>query len=158
MDFYSPTHGRLTRASLKLRISQFMKSDQQAQYRIVIGVDSQRNAKHTFDFVTAVVIQRIGKGGIYFWKREVISKKIGLKERMYTEAIMSLQSAEDVIELFKGTGVSKYDIEIHVDIGPNGKTKELINEIVGMVRSSGYTVRIKPDSFGASKVADRHTN
>lgn len=134
-----------------------MKSDTVSHYRIVIGVDSQRNNSHTFDFVTAFIIQRIGKGGIYFWKRQVITKKIGLKERMYTEAIMSLQSAEEIIELFKGTGVAKYDIEIHVDIGPNGKTKDLINEIVGMVRSSGYMVKIKPDSFGASKVADRHT-
>ena len=50
----------------------------------------------------------------------------------------------------------KYDIEIHVDIGNNGKTKNLISEIVGMVRSSGYTVKIKPDAFGASNVADRH--
>ncbi|OGK60456.1 hypothetical protein A3G65_00270 [Candidatus Roizmanbacteria bacterium RIFCSPLOWO2_12_FULL_37_7b] len=156
MYFVSPTYGKLSRRALKQHISLFMKLDQSAQYRLIIGVDSQRNATHTFDFVTAVIIQRLGKGGIYFWKREVLQKKIGLKERMYTEAIMSLQSAEDIIKLFKGNGIAKYDIEIHVDIGNNGKTKDLISEIVGMVRSSGYTVKIKPDAFGASNVADRH--
>ena len=48
-------------------------------------------------------------------------------------------------------------IEIHLDIGTNGDTKDLIREVVGMVVGSGFDARIKPDSFGASKVADRFT-
>jgi predicted RNase H-related nuclease YkuK (DUF458 family) len=76
---------------------------------------------------------------------------------MYQEAILSLQSAESVFELLRQNGIAKYDIEIHVDIGRVGETREMINEIVGMVRGNGYDVKIKPDAFGASKVADRHT-
>jgi predicted RNase H-related nuclease YkuK (DUF458 family) len=111
----------------------------------------------SYDFVVALAIHRIGAGGVYFWKRDVVSQKMSLKERMYREAILSLTSAEDLSALFRENGISKYDVEIHVDIGPNGKTKELISDISGMVRASGYEVKIKPDSFGASKVADRHT-
>ncbi|HAA34763.1 MAG TPA: hypothetical protein DCD97_05580, partial [Firmicutes bacterium] len=38
-----------------------------------------------------------------------------------------------------------------------GDTKELIREVVGMVIGSGFDARIKPESYGASKVADRYT-
>ena len=48
-------------------------------------------------------------------------------------------------------------VEIHLDVGENGKTKELIRDIVGMITGTGFAARIKPDSFGASKVADKHT-
>lgn len=33
----------------------------------------------------------------------------------------------------------------------------MITEVVGMIRGSGYDVKIKPQSYGASKVADRYT-
>ncbi len=134
-----------------------MSQDKLAQYRIIIGSDSQKTKKGSYDFVVALAIHKVGSGGVYFWKREVVAQKMSLKERMYREALMSLTSAEDLSTLFRDNGISKYDVEIHVDIGTNGETKDLINEICGMVRSNGYEVKIKPYSFGASKVADRHT-
>jgi len=134
-----------------------MSQDKIARYRIIIGSDSQKTKKGSYDFVVALAIHRVGSGGVYFWRREVVDQKMSLKERMYREAIMSLTSAEELSSLFRDNGISKYDVEIHVDIGTNGETKDLINEISGMVRSNGYEVKIKPDSFGASKVADRHT-
>lgn len=76
---------------------------------------------------------------------------------MYEEAAMSLEMAETILALFHNDGITKYDLEIHVDIGEVGSTREMIAEIVGMVRGSGYAVKIKPDSFAASKVADRYT-
>jgi hypothetical protein len=48
------------------------------------------------------------------------------------------------------------ELEIHVDIGQKGPTKEMIREIVGMVRGNGFFVKIKPESFAASTLADRH--
>ncbi len=47
--------------------------------------------------------------------------------------------------------------QIHIDVGKNGPTKELIDTVVGMVKGYGFEAVIKPDSFGASTVADRHT-
>lgn len=155
--YNSPSFGKLDSASLKKRISVYMTEKKDANYRIIVGADSQKARVNNYDFVVAIAIHRIGLGGIYFWKRSVISQKMSLKERMYQEAILSLQSAEKVFELLRENGISKYNIEIHVDIGREGETRELISEIVGMVRGSGYSVKIKPDSFGASKVADRHT-
>ncbi len=155
--FNSPTHGELTEEQLKTIVSKYMSHNKEASYRIIVGSDSQASGGGKHDFVAALVIHQVGAGGIYFWKRNVVSQKMTLKERMYREAIMSLESAENIVELFRDNGISKYNVEIHVDIGQNGKTKDLITEIVGMIRGSGYAAKIKPESFGASKVADRHT-
>lgn len=154
--FYSPTFGRLTKKELIKTIRAFVTQEKNSSYKVIVGVDSQKNKEDQYDFVLALVIQRVGKGGIYFWKREMIHKKIVLKQRMYMEALMSLQFAEELVEFLKEVKLDKYGIEIHVDIGQNGKTKDLISEIVGMVRANGYDVKIKPDSFGASYIADRH--
>ncbi len=39
----------------------------------------------------------------------------------------------------------------------NQETKQWIREIVAWITANGYEARVKPDSFGASKVADRYT-
>jgi len=70
---------------------------------------------------------------------------------------MSLETSENFVHFFKTNGISKYNIQIHVDIGHNGETRVMINEVVGMIRGSGYEVKIKPYSYGASKVADKYT-
>ena len=46
---------------------------------------------------------------------------------------------------------------IHVDAGRSekGKTKELIPELVGWIKSCGYDCEVKPDSFVASSIADK---
>lgn len=158
MDYYqSPTFGKVDLEKLRKIVSDFMKADKKAQYEIIVGTDSQKIENNKYDFVSALVIHRVGSGGIYFWKRIVQDKKISLKERIYQEATMSLTTSENFVSFFKTNGISKYNFQIHVDIGPNGETRELINEVVGMIRGSGYEVKIKPDSYGASKVADRYT-
>ncbi|HHX50219.1 MAG TPA: hypothetical protein GX711_02130, partial [Clostridia bacterium] len=70
---------------------------------------------------------------------------------------LSLDTASKLAERFSENGQHDLDVEIHLDIGPNGSTKELIREIVGMVVGNGFEAKIKPDSPGASKVADKYT-
>ena len=134
-----------------------MGRDKKARYEVIVGSDSQKVRTDVYDFVSALIVHRVGFGGIYFWKRDVIKRKISLKERIYQEATMSLETSENFILFFKVNGISKYNIQIHVDIGHNGETRDMITEVVGMIRGSGYDVKIKPDSYGASKVADRYT-
>jgi len=155
--FHSPTYGAIDLNELKKIVNRFMAADKKSRYEIIVGTDSQKVDKDAFDFVSALIIHRVGFGGIYFWKREFLKKKMSLKERIYTEATMSIQTAENFIEFFKTNGISRYNIQIHVDIGHNGETREMINEVIGMIRGSGYQIKIKPDSYGASKVADRYT-
>ena len=51
----------------------------------------------------------------------------------------------------------KYNLEIHVDVGEHGDTREMIKEIVGMVTGNGFVAKTKPDAYAASYVADKHT-
>lgn len=155
--YHSPTYGKVNLERLKEIVSSFMAENKKARYEIIVGTDSQKVKKDVYDFVSALVVHRVGFGGIYFWKRQVIDRKTSLKERIYQEATMSLETSENFVSFFKLNGISKYDIQIHVDIGKNGETRDLITEVVGMVRASGYDVKIKPHSYGASKVADKYT-
>jgi len=155
--FHSPTYGSVDINKLKKIISEFMAADKKSRYEIIVGTDSQKFNKDSFDFVSALIVHRVGFGGIYFWKRQIIKKKMSLKERIYTEATLSLQTAETFIEFLKTNGISRYNIQIHVDIGHNGETRAMIAEVVGMIRGSGYQIKIKPESYAASKVADRYT-
>ena len=157
MHYQSPTYGTVDLEKLKKIVSDFMAQDKKAQYEIIVGTDSQKVRNNVYDFVSALIIHRIGAGGIYFWKRILQDRKISLKERIFQEATMSLITSENFVTFFKTNGIAKYNIQIHVDIGHNGETRELINEVVGMIRGSGYDVKIKPHSYGASKVADRYT-
>lgn len=155
--FTSPTYGRLTLGEIRVRIIEFLKSDPDSIYHLVVGTDSQPRNGSGVDFVTAIVVHRVGHGGIYFWKRQINKKRYFLRQRMYEEASLSLEMADTVVTLLHKDGITKYDVEIHVDIGKFGSTREMITEIVGMIRGCGWSVKIKPDSFAASKVADRYT-
>lgn len=155
--FQSPTYGQLALSQVRDKILLFLSKDPDRKYRLVVGTDSQPHNGSGVDFVTAIVVHRVGTGGIYFWKRTVNKKTYVLRARMYEEAALSLEMAETVLALLHQDGITKYDVEIHVDIGKFGDTHDMINEIVGMIRGSGYSVKIKPESYAASKVADRYT-
>ncbi len=157
-DFYqSQTYGKCGPAALRQNILKYMSTVPENKYRLVIGTDSQPKNSHSTDFVVAIVVHRVGAGGIYFWKRIVEKRQFVLRQRIYQEAAYSLSAAEAFLALFKNDGITKFDVEIHVDIGQIGETREMIAEIVGMVRGSGYSVKTKPESYAASKVADRYT-
>ena len=155
--FISPTYGVMNLDGVRKKVLEFMEKSPELKYQLVIGTDSQPKNGEGTDYVTAIVIHRIGTGGIYFWRRIVEKKSLVLRARIYQEAALSLSCAELLLEAFKYDGITKYDVEIHVDIGKFGDTREMIGEVVGMIRGSGFLVKTKPDSYGASKVADRHT-
>ena len=158
MDIYqSITFGRLSLPQVRERISFYMSDRHKTNYHIVIGTDSQQKNGNQTDFVTAIIVHRVGSGGIYFWKRSVDTKQRVLKQRMFEEATRSLETAQELLETFKENGISDLKFAIHVDIGRQGPTRDIVNEVVSMIRGSGFSIKIKPDSYGASKVADRHT-
>ncbi len=71
---------------------------------------------------------------------------------------MSLAAAQELVPLLREKiSPGKYDFEIHIDVGPLGPTRDMIQEVTGMVVGNGFTAKTKPDSWGASHVADKHT-
>lgn len=159
--FYSPSQGYLSSKKMVQEIADFVDSDPASFYSLVIGTDSQAkrvNGKAEIDFVTAVVIHRKGRGARYFLKKEKHFKKPILRDKIYTETMISLSTAQKLVpNLRQAVSPAKYDLEIHIDVGPLGPTREMIKEVVGMVSGNGFVAKTKPESWGASSVADKHT-
>jgi hypothetical protein len=159
--FYSPSKGSMNISRVVSEIEGFVEEEPGSFYRLVIGTDSQSrkvNGKDEIDFVTAVVIYRKGKGGRYFWNKNKVNRKPILRDKIYTETLMSLEMAQKIVpEIRKVISPGRYDLEIHIDVGPIGPTRDMIREVVGMVTGNGFVAKTKPESWGASSVADKHT-
>lgn len=153
--FTSPTYGRLDWGEALAKMVWFMGTDKAASYEVIIGTDSEAT-NGSADFVTAMIVHKKGRGGIYFWGRQKVEKLYSMRQRIWQEALISLSLAEKMVGDFADMGLVELNLEIHVDIGPNGETRAMINEIVGMIRANGFKVATKPASWGASHVADRH--
>jgi len=155
--FQSPTFGELSFNQIISKIVNLVEGNSDYSFRLIIGTDSQDKNSHGADFVTAVIVHKVGAGGVYFWQRETNPNHLAMKARIIEEAARSLVCAQKFLDAFgRENGIMKI-LEIHVDVGQKGPTREIIGEVVGMIRGSGFEVKIKPDAFGASKVADRHT-
>ncbi|MCR4324083.1 MAG: ribonuclease H-like YkuK family protein, partial [Candidatus Curtissbacteria bacterium] len=133
----------------------FIGADTKGTYEVIIGTDSQAQSGEA-DFVSALIVHKKGRGGIYFWSRQKVENLHNLKQRIWQEALISLSVAEKLVGDFAAIGLFDLDLEIHVDVGPNGPTREMIADVVGMIRANGFRVATKPASWGASHVADRH--
>ena len=160
--FTSPSGLKLGLDLMIDEIAKFIDEDPSSFYRLVIGSDSQArrdNGDSEVDFVTAVVVHRIGKGARYFYRKvKRIGKVPVLRDKIYTETMMSLNLAQIIVpDIRKRISPAKYDLEIHIDVGSLGPTREMIREVVGLVTGNGFTAKTKPDSWGASSVADKHT-
>jgi len=159
--YYSPSIGQLTVGKVISEIGDFVDHEPGNYYSLVIGTDSQTrriNGKAEIDYVTAIVIYRRGPGARDFWRKEKKIQKPILRDKIYTETLMSLDVAQNIVpEIRKVISPAKYDLEIHIDVGPLGPTRDMIREVVGMVTGNGFVAKTKPDSWGASSVADKHT-
>lgn len=157
----SPTWGNLTFAQMMEKIGSFVEDGDAEDYRFIVGTDSQVFQGPKALFVSAVIVHRIGKGAIYFYDKQLAIRNFGLEERMFTEVSHSLKIASRLLDEIRENGFSLCtnlpEIEIHIDVGQNGKTKELVNAVVGMVKGSGFNCQTKPHACGASSVADRYT-
>jgi uncharacterized protein len=155
LNFISPTKGTLSFDRMFRDIVAYVNDDPDASYKLIVGTDSQvRDSVH---FVTAIIIHRRGKGARYFYTRSEQNFIDSLRQKIYYEASLSLGVGSRLAERLAQNGCAKLDVEIHLDVGLHGETRELIREVVGMIVGSGFDAKIKPDSYGASKVADKHT-
>jgi predicted RNase H-related nuclease YkuK (DUF458 family) len=133
---------------------EFMRAVPERHYKIIIGTDSEDH--NGTSFVSAIVIHRERNGGRYWWRRFRAPSFKVLRDRIYQEAVISLEVAQVLLEILRQKKLLELDLEIHLDVGMVGETRTMIQEVVGMIRGSGFAVRTKPESYGASNVADRH--
>lgn len=159
----SPTYGKVSVARMCQLIAKFIMGSPHDRYVIGIGTDSQN-----FDYtkvVSAVYVHRVGYGAMVFYDVTRIPKVSNIHKKMLMETGDSIALADEVVGLLvsidmpDGTTfrIDRYDVsvELHCDVGKDGRSCETIREVVGWVESCGYVCRIKPDSPAASSLANK---
>lgn len=134
----------------------FMTAAPERRYKVTIGTDSELLSDGKADFVTAVVVHRVGNGGRYFWRRMPKEKTHTLRDRIIREVLISIEIAKGVLVELKKFPLPAFDFEIHIDVGENGPTRQMIHEVVSLARANNFEAKTKPESYAATSVADRH--
>ena len=163
MPFYSPTLGNLNSRQVIKEIINYIAAEPKVLYEITVGCDSSSNT--TPNFLVVVTILRSGRGGRFFVKKINYSNKkfYHIRQRIIQEVLISCQVALDLREklqkeIKKQQIHSNYEFNyIHADVGLNGPTKDMIKEVIGLIKGNGFEAKIKPESYTASNIADRYT-
>ncbi len=120
-------------------------------FRLYIGTDSDGKSDLIL-FATVLVVYIAGTGGIYFYKIKKENRHYDIYSRLLQEVHLSVEMAN----LIKET-LNIDHAEIHIDAGYDGESREILSALVGYVKGMGYTFKLKPWAFAASKIAHRHT-
>lgn len=164
LNFYNPTIGTLNFEKVIEEIFNYMREKPEKNYEIVVGCDSSSDQKPAFPVV--LVILRKGQGGRFFLARikypESEKKRFyNFHQRVLQEVLLSCELAlsfkEALQSMIKKSKIFlNYQFQyIHADIGQSGSTRDMIKEVVGLIKSNGFEPKIKPEAFAASVVADR---
>lgn len=177
-QFYNPSKGNLGFAQVIEEIKGYMNEQPGLLYEVVVGCDSPSSDRPFFPI--AVVVLRKGFGGRFFLKKmhypdnflkRFVHVPTNWKQRILQEVYLSCELAltlRETLEKELGRSDQKSDSDsgrrtnyqftyIHADVGEHGKTKEMVKEVTGLIKGSGFEPMIKPFSFAASVVADRYT-
>ncbi len=114
-----------------------------------VGTDSQMRGQTT-RFVTVITLVRPGRGGLVFYRSERIGRDFDLAHKLFREAELSINTA---LELAPRVD---QEIWVHVDANEDRRHRSsaYVKALAGMVLGYGFQVRLKPDSWCASSVAD----
>ena len=157
LKFTNPYGVEVKTSEVMDEILSFINEDKDREYKIIIGTDAQvhgkRKKKRTI-YATVVVCLRVGKGGQFWVSRSTVTENIGIRQRLISE----VSKLVEVVLLFQEYGIEDLvdpdNFEIHLDIGHNGRSREVIAECVGWMEGLGFNFKIKPDAWAASNVAD----
>lgn len=153
----SLTYGEVTIEEIRNIIESRLQNKYYDSVEITVGTDSQSFSNYT-KMVDVIVIRLGNNGGFFFYEIEYVNLIKNLHQKISWETSRSVSLATMLFEELQKSDIEilrNTSITVHIDIGVNGPTNKLINEIVGWVSSAGFTCEIKPDSFAASTVANR---
>ena len=125
-------------------------------HKIIVGTDSVKVKDHwVFTKAIAVFCDESLYDRRYFYLREALYEDFSdLSKRLFKETDDSLTLA---ISLRRELG--EPNIEIHADINCENKhlSSKFSAAIKGYITGCDFSVKVKPDSFVASSIADNHT-
>ena len=124
--------------------------------QVFVGTDSLVNGSCCTFITSIVLLGATGqKGGKYFYNKEKYNEPTRFYNRILREVEKSINLAIRITEVCPNV-----NLEIHIDVSPEGKnerTSDMARTLMGYATGSGFKCKVKPDSFAASTVADKHT-
>ncbi|WP_026476878.1 ribonuclease H-like YkuK family protein [Alkaliphilus transvaalensis] len=149
----SITYGELSFQEVCDKVQEYTKKDLESEYIISVGTDSQNIGNFT-KVVSVITLVRKTKGGIFFYDITKVKKIKNIRQKILTETQSSIDLACKLVKFLNDNNIDA-PLEIHIDIGEKGETKDLIKEIAGWVMGLGFKCRMKPDSYSSSGIADK---
>ena len=126
--------------------------------KVFVGTDSQVG-KIECMFSTAICLHGADnqKGGRYFFKKTKFKtcKFPTVLKRIMFEVERSVQLSLKLYE-----ECPEATIEIHLDISSSDKgekTSSYADMLIGYAKGVGFECKVKPESFAASSIADKHS-
>lgn len=136
------------------------KNKLEGECELIVGVDSHLHGV-SYRFITVVCLYRKGRGGFYYYHNSEQHRKefkgtypVRVKARMFHETSLAIELATEIQEK---TGLSPV---IHLDASPPNAgelTSMFSDHLKGYVSASGFESALKPWSFVASGIANKHT-
>ncbi len=162
--FFNSTRRGMRMDDIIQEMKKFMNDYPYTEYKLVVGTDSQVVGKKTC-FATAIILHRAGMGTWACIGKQIELRNIwSLHDKISKETEITYTTLHEITEKLQDNIIDnmvKYKNfsfvqEAHLDIGRKGRTRELINEMLGWFKGSGVTPKIKPYSY-ASYVANRYS-
>lgn len=127
-------------------VQELLRGDREV---IHVGSDSQHYGQATH-YVTVVAVVDPGQGGHVLYQRTSIPRAQSLAHKLFLEAELSIDAAMALSRSFA------HDIVVHVDANEDLRhmSSQYVRALAGMVLGHGFQVRVKPDSWAATHVAD----
>lgn len=137
------------------RIKEYKAEFPDNEYRMYISTDSQVFGIHRTTYVSAIAIHRVGKGAIYFFKKFNFPEKHHIFQRLLKETADSVDLVQTLMTLKIEELIPFENIEIHIDVGENGKSREVLPSCTGYCEGLGFKWKVKPGA-AAIYISDRH--
>jgi len=131
---------------LIVAVGELVRGDREV---IHVGSDSQNYGQATH-YVTVVAVVDPGAGGRVLYRKSSVARVHSLAHKLFREAELSLEAALTLSRSFA------HDIVVHVDANEDLRhlSSQYVRSLAGMVLGHGFQVRVKPDSWAATHVAD----
>lgn len=136
------------------------KNKLEGECELIVGVDSHLHGVE-YRFITVVCLYRKGRGGFYYYHNSEQHRKtfkgtypVRVKARMFHETTLAIELATEIQEK---TGIVPV---VHIDASPPDAgelTSMFSDELKGYVVASGFETVLKPWSFVASGIANKHS-
>jgi predicted RNase H-related nuclease YkuK (DUF458 family) len=120
---------------------------------LVVGCDSQKARRRKHTFVLSIALVDEGNGGIFFIKKWREDKTYALAEKLYKEAYLLIELANELKEY----NIETDKIELHLDLSEDGRSGKFIKGVVGMCTAYGFDAKVKNEAWASSGLADRYS-